>query len=53
MMNAGYMIPMHHDTFPLGGEPLNEPAIRLRAAAIERDLVDRVHIMVEGQSVVV
>jgi L-ascorbate metabolism protein UlaG (beta-lactamase superfamily) len=53
MMNAGYMIPMHHDTFPLGGEPLHEPAIRLRAAAIERDLVDRVHIMVEGQSVVV
>ena len=53
MLNAGIMVPMHHDTFPLGGEPLHEPAQRLHTAAQERGLKERVHILVEGQSIVV
>ena len=53
MMGAGCLIPMHHDTFPLSGEPRHEPADRLRLAAIERDLVDRVHFLQEGESLVI
>ena len=53
MLDAGIMVPMHHDTFPLGGEPLHEPAQRLSTAANERGLKERVHILVEGQSIVV
>ena len=52
MLDAGIMVPMHHDTFPLGGEPLHEPAQRLATAANERGLKERVHILVEGQSIV-
>ena len=53
MLDAGIMVPMHHDTFPLGGEPLREPAQRLTAAAQQRGLVNKVHILDEGQSLVV
>ncbi len=53
MLDAGIMVPMHHDTFPLGGEPLHEPVERLIAAANVRRVKDRVHILVEGQSLVV
>lgn len=49
-LGAGIMIPMHYDTFPLGAEPLNEPAERLWTNAIERKLHERVLIMREGQS---
>jgi L-ascorbate metabolism protein UlaG (beta-lactamase superfamily) len=52
MLNAGFMVPMHHDTFPLGGEPMHEPEARLRTATEARGLVDRVHFLKEGQSLV-
>ncbi|TDU81485.1 L-ascorbate metabolism protein UlaG (beta-lactamase superfamily) [Prosthecobacter fusiformis] len=51
MLGARHMVPMHHDTFPLGGEPIHEPAERLAAAAIQRQLQDRVRILHEGESV--
>ncbi|MBL9115132.1 MAG: MBL fold metallo-hydrolase [Verrucomicrobiaceae bacterium] len=50
MLGAEWMVPMHHDTFPLGGEPLHEPAERLRTAAASRGFGDRVQILLEGQS---
>lgn len=53
MMGARYMVPMHHDTFPLSGEPMHEPAQRLRAATDTRGLTDRVHLLREGESLVV
>jgi L-ascorbate metabolism protein UlaG (beta-lactamase superfamily) len=37
----GVMLPMHHSTFPLGGEPVDEPMQRLLAAAGPRE-ADRV-----------
>ena len=52
MLSAGLMIPMHHDTFPLGGEPLHEPAQRLIMAAQQRELTERVRVMVEGETLV-
>ncbi len=50
MMKGGHMIPMHHETFPLGGEPLHEPAERLMKAAAERQLQQRVRLLSEGES---
>ncbi|WP_395753263.1 MBL fold metallo-hydrolase [Prosthecobacter sp.] len=52
MMGAQAMIPMHHDTFPLGGEPMHEPAERLMKAARERGLENRVRLLGEGESAV-
>lgn len=52
MMNAGIMVPMHHDTFPLGGEPLHEPVQRLQKAASRRALSERVKVMLEGETLV-
>ena len=52
MLRAGFMIPMHHDTFPLGGEPIHEPAERLVRAAISRQLENRIRILQEGESAV-
>jgi L-ascorbate metabolism protein UlaG (beta-lactamase superfamily) len=50
MMGAHCMVPMHHDTFPLSGEPLHEPVERLRLASDARGLTERVHILREGES---
>ncbi len=52
MLGAGFMIPMHHDTFPLGGEPIHEPAERLLRAAVARQIESRVRILQEGESAV-
>jgi L-ascorbate metabolism protein UlaG (beta-lactamase superfamily) len=52
VMGAQFMIPMHHDTFPLGGEPLHEPAERLIKAASERGLENRVRLLSEGESAI-
>ncbi len=52
MLGAAHMVPMHHDTFPLGGEPIHEPAERLLRATVERQLEDRVRILHEGESAV-
>lgn len=51
MMGAQNMLPMHHDTFPLGGEPIHEPAERLMRATRDRQLEDRVRLLHEGESV--
>ncbi|MEN3941523.1 MBL fold metallo-hydrolase [Prosthecobacter sp. SYSU 5D2] len=50
MLGARHMIPMHHNTFPLGGEPLHEPEERLAKAALTRQIQDKVRIMHEGES---
>jgi L-ascorbate metabolism protein UlaG (beta-lactamase superfamily) len=52
MINARSMVPMHHDTFPLGGEPIHEPAERLLRAALDRRIDHRVRILREGESAV-
>lgn len=52
MLGARHMIPMHYGTFPLGGEPIHEPAERLVTATDDRDLDDRVLILPEGQPAV-
>mgnify|MGYP000432089054 CR=1 FL=1 len=49
-LGAQHMVPMHHDTFPLGGEPLSEPVERLARAAVQRQLKDRVRILLEGET---
>ena len=53
MLDAGIMVPMHHNTFPLGGEPFHEPVQRLTTAALDRGLEQRVHILDEGQSLLI
>lgn len=52
MLRASHMIPMHHDTFPLGGEPIHEPAERLAKAAVSRQLEHRIRILQEGESAI-
>ena len=52
MLGAKNMVPMHHNTFPLGGEPLHEPEERLARASLQRRIVDRVRALHEGESVV-
>ena len=52
MLGADHMVPMHYGTFPLGGEPIHEPAQRLRSEAIERSLQHRVHLVDEGKPTV-
>ncbi|CAN5903220.1 MBL fold metallo-hydrolase [soil metagenome] len=49
MLGAQHIIPMHYDTFPLGGEPLHEPAERLIASALSLGLAKNVHLLGEGQ----
>jgi len=53
MLGAKVMVPMHHDTFPLGGEPLHEPAERLLAAATKTGFTERVQFLIEGETLVV
>jgi L-ascorbate metabolism protein UlaG (beta-lactamase superfamily) len=52
MLGAGAMVPMHHDTFPLGGEPIHEPAERLVKAALQRQIEHRVRLLREGESAI-
>lgn len=52
MTNAHSMVPMHHDTFPLGGEPIEEPAQRLLQAATARQIDHRVRLLSEGESAI-
>jgi len=52
MLGATSMVPMHHETFPLGGEPIHEPAERLVKAAVERQIAHRVRLLREGESVI-
>ena len=48
-LRAGHMVPMHYGTFPLGGEPMDEPLQRLLAASTERGLEHAVSILAEGK----
>ena len=52
MLGARHMIPMHHDTFPLGGEPIHEPGEWLERARFERGLSERVRLLHDGESAV-
>lgn len=52
MLGAQHMIPMHHDTFPLGGEPIHEPGEWLDRARFERGLSERVRLLHDGESAV-
>jgi|JI6StandDraft_1071083.scaffolds.fasta_scaffold00118_45 L-ascorbate metabolism protein UlaG (beta-lactamase superfamily) len=52
MMRARHLVPMHHDTFPLGGEPLHEPAEWLARSALSRGFEDRVRLLHEGETAV-
>ncbi len=49
-LGAHTMIPMHFGTFKLGREPMEEPPIRLLAAAIEHGVEERVRILAEGET---
>jgi L-ascorbate metabolism protein UlaG (beta-lactamase superfamily) len=49
MLGADHMVPMHYGTFPLGGEPIHEPAERLITASRGLQLTDRVHVLSEGK----
>ena len=51
-LKAARMIPMHYGTFRLSYEPLEEPLERLRAAAREFGVEERISIMTEGQPLV-
>ncbi len=47
-LGAQWMVPMHYGTFPLGNEPINEPVQRLKRAAGNLGVSDRVLILPEG-----
>ncbi len=50
MLGARNIVPMHHDTFPLGGEPIHEPVERLVCGAGQRGMSDRLRVLHEGES---
>jgi L-ascorbate metabolism protein UlaG (beta-lactamase superfamily) len=52
MIRARHMVPMHFETYPISGEPIHEPAERLQIAANQRQIVDRVRRLHEGESAV-
>lgn len=47
-LGARHMAPMHFGSFPLGGEPLDEPLERLVYHAGSRGLSHRIHVIREG-----
>jgi len=50
-LRAKHMVPMHYGTFPLGGEPMDEPLRRLHAASAEQKLEKSVTVLTEGKPV--
>ncbi len=50
LRTAQTMIPMHFGTFPLGREPMDEPPVRLLAAARKTGVADQVRILSEGET---
>lgn len=48
---ARHMVPIHHGTFRLSLEKLNEPAEQLARVAAERNLSDRIHILKSGEKI--
>ena len=51
-LRAKMMIPMHFGTFRLSYEPLHEPPRRLLEKALELQLLDRIHLLNEGEPAV-
>lgn len=49
-LKANVMIPIHHATFRLSLEPLEEPEQLLRQAAEHLGLIDRIKILQQGES---
>lgn len=52
MMGANHLIPMHYGTFPLGGEPIHEPALRLTQSATRLGWQNRIQLLPEGNTTV-
>ncbi|MSP60354.1 MAG: MBL fold metallo-hydrolase [Myxococcales bacterium] len=52
-LGAKYLVPIHHGDFPLGYEPIDEPAEWLAELARERGMTDRVVPLAPGQSCIV
>ncbi len=50
-LKADRMIPMHHATFPISNEKLCEPMRRLRTAAVENGIAEKVIAPEEGELV--
>ncbi|MEN8785490.1 MAG: MBL fold metallo-hydrolase, partial [Akkermansiaceae bacterium] len=50
-LGAGWMVPMHYGTFPLGNEPPEEPVERLLKEARNRGLEDRVIVPDAGMAI--
>ncbi|MCB1224696.1 MAG: MBL fold metallo-hydrolase, partial [Verrucomicrobiales bacterium] len=50
MLGGKDLVPMHHDTFPLGGEPMQEPVQRLEREAQRLGLRERVKVLHEGET---
>jgi L-ascorbate metabolism protein UlaG (beta-lactamase superfamily) len=49
MLSARHIVPMHYGTFPISGEPLDEPVARFRTKA-DLSLDHSVHVLSEGKS---
>ena len=49
-LGAKLMVPMHYNTFRLGREPMEEPLPRLLKAAESAGVRERIHPLVEGDS---
>jgi L-ascorbate metabolism protein UlaG (beta-lactamase superfamily) len=49
-LHATYLVPIHHATFRLSAEPMDEPARRLRDNAVTRGLADRVKLLAPGEA---
>ncbi len=49
-LGSKLMIPMHYGTFRLSQEPMDEPPVRLLAAAAKAGLSSRVLVLEEGQT---
>jgi L-ascorbate metabolism protein UlaG (beta-lactamase superfamily) len=52
-LKATTLVPMHYGSFRLGFEPLDEPLVRLQAAARTHNIEDKLLVMTEGKPVVV
>ncbi len=49
-LGSSTLIPMHYGTFRLSLEPMDEPPVRLRAAAAAAGLADRMLLLTEGRT---
>ncbi len=49
---AHTLVPMHFGTFPLGREPMEEPPVRLMAAAAKAGVADQMRVLTEGETLI-